>query len=1326
MGKKSVLTICIICLALHTAPGNTLYFEHLDIRDGLSQNTVSDIIQDSRGFIWFATKDGLNRYDGSHFRIFKHNPRDSSGLGNNTVRSIVETDDHNILVGTNYGLYIYDTVQDSFSSIPVYDAEGDRIYRPILNLERDSAGKVWISIEAAGIYMYDSRERKTVCRFRTTRPVRTLAVDSITGGIWFSFSADGLYYTEDEFDNVYPFLLDGEKKVFPEDVISCISATDPGKIYIGMEERGLAVIDRDSGRLDLVSLSSGQLFVRQILQYSPDELWIGTESGLYIYNKKTGSHKHFSNSPYDHYSLSDNAIHSIIKDMDGGVWIGTFFGGVNHMAQRIPDFRKYYYTGSPNALGGKRIGEICTDGAGGMWIGSEDAGLYHLDPDSGRFSLFGPSREFSNIQALLLDGDDLWVSTFAKGIRVIDTKTQEIRKYEFSKTPGRRLFSNNIFALEACSDGNIYIGTMHGLQFYSRETDDFGYVPQINGGKMVNDIMEDSSGNLWVGTLSNGLYVRNASDRKWRQFTNDPSDRSSLPANNVISLFEDSSNGIWIGTDGSGLCKFDPSSETFTSYTSADGMPSDVIYSIEEDENGLFWISTNQGLVCFSPEKHKPVRIYTASDGLLCDQFNYNSSFHGEDGQMYFGSIEGLVSFYPSSLENIRTTDIPDIYITDFTLLNEDIRVGGKGSPLQKDITYTDSLELSYSQNIFTLELAVLDFKENPGLMYRMKGLEDKWRRYDSPVTYYFIAPGSYTFQSRIGYDESSIKNLYIRIRPPWYNSVLANAIYIIIIAAMMIATIGWYHRRILIKKRKYIQAYERRKEKEVYDTKIAFFTSITHEIRTPLTLIKGPLDNILSHDIDPVIAKDLSIMSRNTDRLLVLVNQLLDFQKIEKENLSLELVKEDIASILEDVCSRFSTSAAQLHKVFSIEIRERDICAMVNKESLIKILSNMMSNAMNYSDSRIEVILEQDGGNVKIIFRNDGQVIPSDKREAIFAPFFRGTNSGEKTGTGIGLYLARSLAELQHGSLAMGSSPDINEFILSFPVCGEGNLTEADSVQDNSEIADSVEEHAVQEEIYRSGDIILIVEDDDEMCCFIRDLLSEKWNVLTAHDGKEALKVLEKNFVTLIVSDIMMPEMDGIELCSAVKTDSRYSHIPFILLTARTSLESKISGMNNGADMYIEKPFTKTYLMSVISNQIRNRKMLREAFRKDPFSSIDSIDMSSEDADFVGKLQRIVRENINNPDFKTDDIMKMMHMSRSNFYRKINGLLDMSPNDYIRLERLKQAAKLLAGKDYQVSEVCYMVGFNSPAYFTKCFYRQFGMNPKDFIKNLNNDNKDE
>ena len=1321
MNRYLLLILAVFLTSLQLS-SQTLYFDRLDIKDGLSQNTVNAIIQDSRGFMWFGTKDGLNRYDGTHFKVFKHSMYDDSGLGNNHVRCLVEDSDCNIWAGTNAGLYMYDTEHDRFMEIAISDAGGGKVSSPILALARDRAGRIWISVEAYGIYCHDPATGKTSCRYCSKNPISTLAVDDRTGTVWFAWAAEGLFYTDDGFVNVRPYLLADGSKVVPEDVITFIDVNDFGRIWLGFEKNGVMALNRLEGKIRRIRLDDGPVFVRHILRYAQEELWIGAENGLYIYNTRTGKCQHLVHSSSDQYSLSDNSIHSICRDRDGGIWLGTFFGGINYLPERVPDFRKYYPTGTAGALGGLRVGKICSDGRGGLWVGTEDAGLYHFDPESERFTLFGPSRDFSNIQSLLLDGDDLWVSTFSNGIRVIDTRTWRMRKYEVVQEPGQRLFSNNVFSLEMTHDGIIYIGTMHGLQFYNRDTDDFGFVPQINGGMMVNDILSDSKGNLWVGTLSNGLFQRNPDDGKWTQFLHARSDSTSIPVNNVLSISEDSSGQIWLTTEGGGFCRFDQEKRVFHTYTTADGLPGDIVYRIiEDDAAGEFWISTSKGLVSFNPHKGKVLRVYTSGDGLLCDQFNYGSGFKDSEGNIFFGSVEGLVSFNPGKLAGETGMEDPPVYFTDFSFPDGKVAVGGAGSPLEKDISYTDRIELDYDQNSFSVEMAVLDYKVNPQLLYMLDGVDSRWRTYrGSQVTYSNLAPGHYKLMARSGYGDSSVRTMDIRVRPPWYRSWAAYCFYVLIFIVAAITGMRIYHRRSVLKRKKYIIAYARQKEKEVYDSKISFFTSITHEIRTPLTLIKGPLDNILTgkDKLEPRIAKDLHIMSRNTDRLLVLVNQLLDFQKIEKQNMSLDLSIQNVAVILEDVYSRFGTSVLQ-QKDCTIEIRDRSLYAMIDAEAFTKIVSNMLSNAMKYSDRVIRIVLSREGDNIRLSVCNDGEMISPDKREAIFAPFFRGTTASEKTGTGIGLYLARSLAELQHGTLTLGAGTELNEFILELPSCdppSEDNAAAEESAE-GQDARDTAADAEFTPDI--TGETILVVEDDPEMREFIKDQLAEKWSVLTAADGKDALDVLARSNVTLIVSDIMMPVMDGMELCRTVKTDSRYSHIPFILLTAKTSLESKITGMNTGADMYVEKPYSKTYLQAVITNQIKSRQTLRETFLKNPLATMDTGNMSSADTEFIETLQEVIHENLSNSELKLDDIARQMHTSRANLYRKINGVLNISPMDYLRVERLKHAARILAENKYQISEVCYMVGFNSPTYFTKCFYKQFGVVPKDFVRSL-------
>ena len=710
------------------------------------------------------------------------------------------------------------------------------------------------------------------------------------------------------------------------------------------------------------------------------------------------------------------------------------------------------------------------------------------------------------------------------------------------------------------------------------------------------------------------------------------------------------------------------------------------------------------------------------TDRLLSNQFNYKSGYKSPDGTIYFGCIEGLISFNPETLLGRKTDYVPPIYITDFSLLDEKVAVGGRNSPLRKSIICSDSIRLKHDQNSLSLQIAALSYREpqTSRLLYKLEGFDDQWRQCSpgsATITYSKIPYGKYNFRVRLpaGSDHAgpeAEKRLFIEVSPPFYLSAAAYVVYGLLALGALVLIRIYYTRRNVRRQQQHIQAFEREKERELYNAKISFFTNIAHEIRTPLTLIKGPLENILGRQMtDRSMAEDLIVMDRNTNRLLDLTNQLLDFQKIEKERLSLNLTRQNVTDIVEETFYRFSSSAKQQHKTFELDPGEGAIHAQVDREAFTKILSNLMNNALKYSETMIRVGLSVAGDAFRLTVTNDGEVVPPEMREAIFAPFFRHTRKEESTGTGIGLALSRSLAELHHGTLAMEADTELNVFVLTVPLCRQ----EAEAVVEtvSAEDAESISDERGDPgwEAYS----VLVVEDNPEMCAFIRRQVSESYSVLTAGNGVEALELLEKNYVNVIISDIMMPKMDGIEFCRQVKTDLRYSHIPLILLSAKTNLRSKISGMDAGADAYVEKPFSSDYLLSVIANLIKSRQMLSEAFSKNPLVLANTVATSSVDTDFIVRLQEIIQANLSDPEFKINDIAEMVHMSRASFYRKIKGVLNMTPNDYLRLERLKTAARLLRDKRYHINEVCYMVGFSSTSYFAKCFQKQFGVLPKKY-----------
>lgn len=1319
-----LFTLGFFLLAGSRGWSQTFYFDHLNTSDGLSQSTVNVILQDKSGFIWFGTKDGLNRYDGKSFKIFKHVPFSESGLKNNTIRCMVEGADNRLWIGTDSGLCTYNPEKESFTEIPLFDIDGQIITKPVSMLERDPSGCIWIVVEANGIFCYDPKNDSITCCYHGISSLCSLKSDK-NGRIWFFELGEGLFYTDCKFQHITPFYNHENEQIYPSDNVSYILFDDSNNMYLGFEEHGVVkvnLLSRKEMRLPLTEDSKTSVFVRDILQYDANELWVGTESGIFIYNLRTHQTLQLKSSLYDPYSLSDNAVYCFCKDREGGLWIGTFFGGVNYLPQRNPLFNKFYPTDAPNDLKGRRVREICPDDDGTLWIGTEDMGLYHFNPQNLTFQFITQSRDFSNVHGLLMDGEDLWISTFSNGIRVLNTRTGTIRKYDNVSTQGR-LFSNNVFALCKSFNGRIYIGTMHGLQYFDPETHLIYYVPEINNGKMVNDIREDYNGNLWVATFTNGVYRYNINNKKWEHFFHDIYNVRSLPCDNVTSIYEDSKKQIWLTTEGAGFCRFDPSSQTVTCYTSADGMPSDVVFQIIEDNHGIFWITTNQGLVSFDPQEEQILQVYTVDNRLLCNQFNYKSGYKDQEGIIYFGSIEGLISFDPQKLARNNDPYLPPIYITNFSLQDDKVSIGAKNSPLQKSSIYCDSIRLRHNQNSFSLQLAVLNYKAHSGnkLLYKLEGFDNEWHQITqngTSVSYSQLRPGKYIFRAQVSSgDKTTERTLYIKIIPPFYLSKGAYITYIILIGGFIYMISAYQGKRRKRREWRRIRDFEQEKEREMYNEKIKFFTNITHEIRTPLTLIKVPLENILKKKvINKELINDLNIMDRNANRLLELTNQLLDFQKIEKAGMTLNLLRQNIATIVEETCYRFSSTVKQQGKTFEliIDANKDRMWADIDKEAFTKVVSNLLLNALKYSESTIRVHMTCVNEFLRLTVINDGDVVPKEVREKIFTPFFQLTHKSEFTGSGIGLSLSRSLITLQNGTLSMGPSEDENEFILTIPLSMEEETQSEKSDDMNLEISETAQN------LVGEAYTILVVEDHTEMRTYIQHMLSEYYDVVTASNGLEALELLDSKHINLIITDIIMPLMNGIKLCEKVKTDQKYSHIPLILLTARTNLLSKIQGLKTGADAYIEKPFSSDYLLSVIANLIKGRQALYESFTKNPLVMANRMAISQADTDFIQNMQEIIHANFNNPDFKPNDIAQMMHMSRASFYRKVKGILDVTPNDYIQLERLKTAAQLLKQGKYHINEVCYMVGFSSSSYFAKCFRKQFGMLPKKFITDNN------
>lgn len=1302
------------------------YFKNLSIRNGLSQNTVNAILQDRKGFMWLGTKDGLNRYDGLSFRKFKHDAANPRSIGNSFITSLYEDFNGNIWVGTDAGVYIYYPEKEAFEEFDCQSLEKTRIERSVSMIAGDKQGRVWIAVEAQGMFCYDTRQKllRNYPLSEISSNIKCFTFDS-GGTLWLGFYGDGLYYSKDNLATVHPYgSPEDGKREFEGGVITKIVQGNYNCLYIGSVKEGVSELNLTSGQVrNLLAIdeSGESIFCRDLLPYSDNELWIGTESGIYIYNLRTAQFIHLRASLYDSYSLSDNAIYALYKDREEGLWIGSYFGGVDYYPRQYTYFAKYYPKNIANSLHGKRVREFCRADDGTLWIGTEDGGLNHFNPKMKEFHFFEPSAGFTNIHGLCMDGSHLWVGTFSKGLRVIDTRTGVVlRTYTEGHTP-HSLNDNSIFSICRTSAGEIYLGTLFGLLRYNRTQDNFDRIPELNG-KFVYDIKEDSYGNLWLATYANGAYCYDVSVRRWKNYVFDAEDEKSLPYDKVLSVFEDSYRQIWLTTQGGGFCLFHPDTETFTRYGLKDGLPNDVVYQIVEDDDRFLWLTTNNGLVRFDP-KTMEMKVFSTANGLPTNQFNYRSGFKDEAGNIYLGSINGFVAFDPRTFAENR--QVPAVAITDFLLFNKEVPVGETDSPLKSSITFSDKVVLTADQNSFSFRIAALSYQapRMNKLMYKLEGFDEGWLTIgESPlVTYSNLGYGDYVFKVKAsnsdGVWNEQETSLHLSILPPFYLSGWAYCFYVLFFMGCLVCVIFYFKRRNYRKQHRQMEMLEQEKEREVYHAKIDFFTNVAHEIRTPLTLIKGPLENIiLKKEVDSETKEDLYIMKQNTERLLNLTNQLLDFRKTETRGFRLNFTECDVVAVLRETYLRFTSLAKQKGLDFILELPQECFMADVNQEALTKIISNLLNNGVKYASTYLRISLETDEKVFHIRTFNDGEMIPDTMKEEIFKPFVRLDKEDEvTTGTGIGLALSRSLAELHQGSLMMEKGEEVNCFCLTLPVNQDSTITlSAENVSQVEENSCGWEQE--ETDTKEKKPMILVVEDNPDMLAFIRKQLTTEYSVLTAMNGIEALAVLDNHYVNLVVSDVMMPQMDGFELCKTIKSDLSYSHIPVVLLTAKTNIQSKIEGLELGADAYIEKPFSVEYLLANISSLIHNREKLRQTFAKSPFVAANTMALTKADEEFIWKLNDIIQANLHNPEFSMEDMADALKMSRSSFYRKIKGVLDLSPNEYLRLERLKQAAQLLKEGKSRVNEICYTVGFNSPSYFSKCFLKQFGVLPKDFI----------
>lgn len=1303
----------------------------------MTQNTVWCITRDNLGFLWFGTKDGLNRYDGYRFKTFRHNPDDAKSIGNNFIRSIFVADDGLIWVGTDAGLYIYNSIDESFTQFSTPTLNGHTIDKEVNDIKSDNSGNLWIAVNWQGLFKYNLHSQKLILFHADAGNKNSISSNFIWSIcvdrdeiVWVGTHQGGLNRFNPKTEQFDHFKINFNSE--NEDIYKIIE-DGPKNILVGTSNGGVYSFDRITRQFTpFISESPNSLFVRDIAIPNHDEIWLGTESGLFVYNRKDKKITKIRQEFGDKYALSCNSIYCIFQDKIGDIWIGTYFGGINYLSNHDLSFEKHYPSANLNRLSGKAVREMCEDDDGTIWIGTEDNGLNAFNPVSQQFSRYLPHNSnlsYHNIHGLLLDNEELWIGYFTKGIDILNTKTGKVKHLSTTTSPVK-LSDNNVFSIYKDNQSNIWIGTINGLNKFSKTTGAMEYIQMLGLNTFIYDILQDNNGVMWFGTYGHGLYSFNPRTNEWNNLKHNSANSNSIAHNKIIGLFQDSKSRLWISTEGGGVSRYDIQNNIFTNYSTKNGLPNDIIYKVLEDNEGYIWFSSNKGIVRLHPEDGT-IKMFSSNNGLVNDQFNYKSGLKTQNGKIYFGSINGFVGFNPSQI--LANKEIPPIVFTGFQVFNNEITVG-EDSPIDRSITHQPKIKLKHNQNTFSFDFAALSYSASKMNQYAyiMENYDKKWTitNKNQRVTYPNMPFGKYIFKVK-GANSDGVWNqegtfVEIEVLPPFWLSRWAIAAYFASFVLLIYAYLNNYKIKLNIKHKAKIERMKAEKEKALQQTKIELFTNLAHEIRTPLSLIKAPYEQIVKNGSSSEdYSENLKIMGWNINRLLNLINQLLDFRKLESNMLQIEKSPTPIVSLCNEITDNYLTTIKQKGISFTKSFPATDFIADIDREAFIKIITNLMNNALKFAVKSIIFKVEKDQNNhsnsLTLSISNDGKKISSEYRNRIFEPFFQINSDEFKSGTGLGLPLVKHMVELHCGTASVNESMDgYTIFEITIPISSalpnafpepKANPCPIQTIP-NEGASNDPENHPNHE-----IDSILLVEDDDPMREFLSGFLSKQFRILEAENGEKAMEILENESIDLIVSDISMPKITGIELCEKIKASSELCHIPIILLTAKISTNSKIIGLEAGADAYIEKPFSTDHLTTQINNLLNNRAILKQVFLSNPHLKQPEITINKADANFLLKINDFILENLVNESFNIDDLATLLNTSRSTLHRKIRGILNITPNDYIRIIKLKKAAELLDQGIYRINEISYLVGFSSSSYFSKCFQKQFGVLPKEYSK---------
>jgi len=1384
--------LLIFLLTLVTYPQNAkLNFKHLTSDNGLSQNFISSILQDKKGFMWFGTKDGLNRYDGYSFIVYQHNPFDSATISANYITALFEDSRGYIWVGTlNGGLNCFKRETETFIRIHFKSGTSKNYTtNEIKSIIKDANGNIWIGTRGDGIFKLSIQNKNpfkiTYKQFvndpnnkesLNSNIITTLHFDS-KGVLWIG-TETGLTQFNENAKSFTQFSIKTKNPKAPEspyqNSVGSIYESKSGELWLGTLS-GLVKFDSRDGsyklfphHFDVYRYGWGRII--QIVEDYSGMLWLATPGELMRFDPSTGIYNYFRNDPFNPQTISYNSISSMCLDKTGILWIGTSGMGINLFDSKANRFPILLRKEDPSSrITGFSVRSVLEENDDIVWISTDvlyrwnrkTGELKSYETSSNNLDAFGNTGVWSMVKSS--DGK-IWTVT-TEGLYRYDPLTERARQYKFNPADTSGLPQKEVYAVFEDHQKSIWIATEN---YFCRLIDidkgifqHFRYQPAPSFNEQVRPVIaQDKNGIFWLGT-KDGLIRFDLQKKSFRTFKNDPKQPQSLSNDFIKSVCIDpyvSENILWIGTTGGGVNRFNVDKNLFTHFTESDGLPNNVVYGILPDGKGNFWLSTNKGLSKLNP-RDTTFRNYDVRDGLQSNEFNTGAYYRSKKGEMFFGGINGLNYFYPNAIKD--NPHKPDIVLTNLKIHDQYISIRNENSPLQKTISETDEIILSHDDDVITFEFAALDYSapEKNQYAYKLENFNQDWIYSGSvrTATYTNLPPGEYIFRVK-GTNNDGIWNetgiaLKLIITPPWWSTWWAYILYGLLFLSGLYLIRSYELNRIKLKNQLKLEKVATDSLRNLDQLKSHFFANISHEFRTPLTLILGQVESVMSSNIETKEKGKLQVANRNARRLLTLINQLLDLSKLEAGSIELNAEPHNIVSFLKSLFYSFESLADTQKITLKFESELENISVVFDPDKMEKVFYNLVSNAFKFTSAEGEIIVsieltsfpplskgELKGGLVKIKVKDTGIGIPADSLQHIFNRFYQvdGSSTREHEGTGIGLALTKELVELHKGKITVNSKEgEGTEFIIDFPlsdlkiekeklielpinktsqenILNDVEIQETELITSNQHPASSIPHSGGQNQESDQQEIILIVEDNSDVRAYIREQLESEYRVIEACNGEQGISIAQNEIPDLIITDVMMPKMDGYKFSKAIRSDEKTSHIPIIMLTAKAGLDDKINGLETGVDDYLTKPFSAKELKVRVKNLIYQRKQLRKRFSTSTIIKPSEVTAVSVDQVFLNKVIKSIEAHFEDEQFSVEKLADGMNMSVSQLNRKLNALIDQPPGQLIRSFRLQRAADLLKQNAGTVAEICYKVGFNDQAYFSRAFKKQFGCSPSE------------